>query len=303
MEPLVSILIPTCSRTELAVKAIRSAMSQTYKNLEIIVSDNSDDDALKFRIEELATNKVKYYKNSQNIGPILNWRQALHSASGKYCLILPDDDYLLNPYYVEDAVNILEGGRVSLVIPECICFYPNKNNGLASTRHKGLITGSQFFQNELHIPHIGNVFIREQAIEFDAFSSNEILWSDIELWWRILECSNVYCYNTPSILYLFHGDNIVTNMTKTQLILNSKFVARDVTQKAKQFSVPEKLLRYLKMVDAITGAVDRAFVIEAARLNGVSDQTLLIYGAFMMYSARRMIKSLLTRLIPTVLKT
>ena len=301
MEPLVSILIPTCNRTELAVKAIKSAMVQTYKNLEIIVSDNSNTDILGLKIEELASCKVKYYKNSQNIGPILNWRQALHSASGKYCVILPDDDYLLNPYYVEDAVNILEDGCVALVIPECVCCYPNKN-ALASTGYKGVMSGIRFFKNEHHIPHIGNVFIREHAIELDAFSSNEILWSDIELWWRILECSDVYCYSTPSILYLFHDDNIVLNMTKSQLILNSKFVARDIPHKDKQFSVHAKLLRYLKMVDSITGGVDKAFVIEAARLNGVSDKAASIYRSFIMFSARRKIKSSFERMIRSVLK-
>ena len=41
---LVSILIQTYNRKKIVVKAIESALSQTYKNIEVIVSDNFSSD-------------------------------------------------------------------------------------------------------------------------------------------------------------------------------------------------------------------------------------------------------------------
>ena len=43
-EPLVSICIPTYNRANIIKKAIDSALSQTYKNIEVIVVDNASTD-------------------------------------------------------------------------------------------------------------------------------------------------------------------------------------------------------------------------------------------------------------------
>lgn len=299
MEPLVSILIPTHNRTELALKAIRSALTQSYAHLEIIVSDNSRTDILGQKIEGIKDRRIKYSRNPDNIGPILNWRKALHNSTGKYCLILPDDDYLLNPYYIEDAVNILQAERVALVIPECICKYPTRNI-LGSTGHMGVISGQEFLQREHHIPHIGNMFIRAQAIELDAFNCNAILWSDIELWWRILKHNDAYCYEVPSFLYLFHNDNIVLNMSKQQLVLNSQFVGRSFDQAGEGVSVDDMLLRYLKMVHSICGSVDREFVDATIELNKLKYRSAYIHYRFCIYRAKNNINRTLRRLLHIV---
>ena len=44
-EPLISIVTATYKRTDLLKKAIKSALAQSYKNLEIVVTDDGDDDS------------------------------------------------------------------------------------------------------------------------------------------------------------------------------------------------------------------------------------------------------------------
>jgi glycosyltransferase involved in cell wall biosynthesis len=47
-EPLVSIGIPTYNRRQYAIRAVNSVLSQTYANIEVVVSDNaSTDDTIK----------------------------------------------------------------------------------------------------------------------------------------------------------------------------------------------------------------------------------------------------------------
>ena len=44
MQPLISVYIPTCNRRYLLERAVQSVVTQTYPNVEIIISDDQSDD-------------------------------------------------------------------------------------------------------------------------------------------------------------------------------------------------------------------------------------------------------------------
>ncbi|MZQ84126.1 glycosyltransferase [Paenibacillus sp. 5J-6] len=96
MNPLVSILIPTYNRPHYFEQALQSAFNQTYDNIEIIVSDNSDNDLTELVVQKYQMmpggTKIKYYKNPQNLGPIGNQQQSLNLANGEFINYLMDDD-------------------------------------------------------------------------------------------------------------------------------------------------------------------------------------------------------------------
>lgn len=254
MEPLVSILIPTNNRPELVAKAIASALCQSYKNIEVIVTDNSDLFETQVAADGIADARLKYIKNETNIGPVLNWRKALEEARGEYCILLPDDDYFINSFYVADAVEIARTHNVDLVITNCLLGYPD-HTLVASSRHSGLIDAKDFitgFWKHYHIPTISNFFKRSAALELNAFNSNDILYSDIELWLKIMSTrKKVYCYDKPSIYYLFHSANIVTTMSTESLIKNSRFLREAVSKQASQETLNTLICRYIAFIDNI----------------------------------------------------
>ena len=96
MNPLVSILIPTYNRPHYFEQALQSAFNQTYDNIEIIVSDNSDNNLTELVVQKYQMMpggaKIKYYKNPQNLGPIGNQQQSLNLANGEFINYLMDDD-------------------------------------------------------------------------------------------------------------------------------------------------------------------------------------------------------------------
>lgn len=96
MNPLVSILIPTYNRPHYFEQALKSAFNQTYDNIEIIVSDNSDNNLTQLVVQKYQVmpggTKIKYYKNPQNLGPIGNQQQSLNLATGEFINYLMDDD-------------------------------------------------------------------------------------------------------------------------------------------------------------------------------------------------------------------
>lgn len=95
--PLVSILIPTYNRPQYLKIALDSAVNQTYRNIEIIIGDNSEDDATQKLVNENYTNKYRniiYINNGGNIGAKRNFENLIDKMSGKYLNVLMDDDFL-----------------------------------------------------------------------------------------------------------------------------------------------------------------------------------------------------------------
>ncbi|RUT63328.1 hypothetical protein C1149_16050 [Clostridium botulinum] len=64
--PLVSVLIPTYNRPEYFKEALESVINQTYRNIEIIIGDDSTNDETENLIKENYLNNydnIKYYHN------------------------------------------------------------------------------------------------------------------------------------------------------------------------------------------------------------------------------------------------
>ncbi len=93
--PLVSIGIPTYNRANSYLKhALRSAVNQTYKNVEIIVSDNCSADDTESAVKEFNDSRIRYYRQKENIGAVPNCNFCLEQSQGKYFLALYDDDLI-----------------------------------------------------------------------------------------------------------------------------------------------------------------------------------------------------------------
>jgi glycosyltransferase involved in cell wall biosynthesis len=91
--PLVSILIPTHNRPEYFEIALRSALAQDYPNLEIIVSDNSDDNDTQTLVAEYQERyQAIMYLRTRNTDATTNFKNALSLSSGTYISFLMDDD-------------------------------------------------------------------------------------------------------------------------------------------------------------------------------------------------------------------
>ncbi|MCM3571049.1 glycosyltransferase family 2 protein [Neobacillus mesonae] len=109
--PLVSVLIPTFNRAHYFRLALESVLQQTYPNIEIVITDNSTNDETYNLIQPYlqAYPSIKYYRNSENLGPVLNFIKAYELSSGDYVNFLMDDDLFhpnkiekMMPYFIND---------------------------------------------------------------------------------------------------------------------------------------------------------------------------------------------------------
>lgn len=102
MRPLVSILIPTFNRERYLAEALDAALGQTYRHLEVLVSDNASTDltydvALQYVQRDP---RVRVFRQATNVGPIRNYEFLYAQAQGEFVVLLGDDD-LVFPHHVE----------------------------------------------------------------------------------------------------------------------------------------------------------------------------------------------------------
>lgn len=114
--PLVSILIPTYNRLSFFKEALRSAVSQSYPNVEIIVCDNSSNEDT-FAYMQLFRNhpRVKYFRNRLAQSKRENFMPFKDLANGDYIQWLMDDDMLSENKLTEMSSLLLKNQHVTLV--------------------------------------------------------------------------------------------------------------------------------------------------------------------------------------------
>jgi len=109
MKPEVSICIPVFNREALVGRAIESCLSQTFSNIEVVVSDNASTDNTYDVIERYRKidPRVVVVRNSDNYGALYNFKRALECARSKYVILLGSDDWLSSDLVQEriDGIN------------------------------------------------------------------------------------------------------------------------------------------------------------------------------------------------------
>lgn len=101
MTPVISVVIPTWNRKNDLREAIESILSQTYKDIEIIIVDNhSTDGTIEMIGKEFPD--IKLIKMPQNIG-IAAWNYGFKEAKGQHVVAM-DNDALLERDWIEKAI-------------------------------------------------------------------------------------------------------------------------------------------------------------------------------------------------------
>ena len=112
MAPLVSIVIPCCNAGRMLVPALRSALAQTYPNLEIVFVDNNSTDGSGTRAREVAAQSPRPVTvldcAAQGANHARNFGYA--QISGDYVQWFDADD-LLEPDKIERQVAFLERNK------------------------------------------------------------------------------------------------------------------------------------------------------------------------------------------------
>jgi len=107
--PKVSVGLPVFNGAAVVSEAIRSVLFQSFRNLELVISDNHSSDATESICRHFAErdHRVNFCKKPRNIGPAANFQDVLSRARGGYFMwAAADDTWDLD--YLQRAVAVLD---------------------------------------------------------------------------------------------------------------------------------------------------------------------------------------------------
>jgi glycosyltransferase involved in cell wall biosynthesis len=90
--PLITVVIPTRRRADLVTRAVRSALNQTYTNVEVIVVVDGPDTATVETLEALGEPRLRVISLAENVGGSEARNIGVREAQGSWIAMLDDDD-------------------------------------------------------------------------------------------------------------------------------------------------------------------------------------------------------------------
>jgi hypothetical protein len=216
---LVSLIIPSY-KPLFFEQALKSAIGQTYENLQIYVSDNCPDNSIKEICENYTF--VKYFRNHE-MG-FKNITSALYASQGDYIKVLFDDD-LLHPFCVERMVKAIERSDCAVVFSSSQVI--NGNNDVVELRRpiesdvllrheqlaRAVILNFNNFIGEFSSVLINKKYLQkirsEQLALFGSFDFTKGL-SDIATFLNLTKNNNAY-YIDEVLTYFRKDQNINSN--------------------------------------------------------------------------------------------
>lgn len=196
-EPLVSIIIPMYNqRADYLTACLDSALSQTYSNIEVVISDNhSTNDAPKILDKYRSYPNFKIIKPDTHLGLIDNFKFAADAANGEYITFLSSDDILFSTCIQKVASPLINNKSLSYAYCENAIInekgeqqFTVRGNKLKTNNYtKKFIANRMYNHSEYWM--IGGIIRREnyQKIKF----VNDIIAGDWTMGFQLLKFGNV----------------------------------------------------------------------------------------------------------------
>ena len=123
--PLVTAVIPTRNRPQLLLRAVESALQQTYRNLEVVVVIDGSDPATTTALETIKDERLRVLALEQSVGGSDARNLGVQHARGEWIAFLDDDDEWL-PHKIDEQIHAAMASSHSspLICSQCLVKTP-----------------------------------------------------------------------------------------------------------------------------------------------------------------------------------
>lgn len=205
----VSVCIPTYNRYELLVRAIASVRAQVGVSYELVVSDNCSTDGSWERLEALAAEEpgLRLQRNPSNLGFAGNLNACLEAASGRYVLLLCDDDELM-PGMLRATRDFLEAHpSVGLVHTAGYRLEVDGRETLVRSEDPAVLRAGVEAMGKIALGNdilFSSTMVRRSAF-LEAGTFTRTCSAEWEMWARIAQRHDLGYLDEPLIRYHAHG--------------------------------------------------------------------------------------------------
>jgi glycosyltransferase involved in cell wall biosynthesis len=214
---LVSIIVPTYNRAHTVGCAIRSVLSQTYQNFDIIVVDDGSVDNTEDTVKGLEDPRIRYIRHERNRGGSAARNTGIKAARGEYIAFQDSDDEWL-PEKLSKQMQVFANGSIEA--------------GVVYTRLWRIKDGKKVYTPSADLTQIqGNIHnkllrgnfvatptavVRKECFERAGMFDEQLpRFQDWDLFIRISRFYEFACVNEPLVVSYLMPDSISANSHAT----------------------------------------------------------------------------------------
>lgn len=252
--PLITIAIPTFNRAALLRGCIQSAFSQTYKNIELLVSDNASTDDTAEVLREFNDKRLRVLRQETNIGADPNWNACLAAARGEYVCFVSDDDRIF-PWLLERCVDVIgKQSQIPIVVAlsNVHLVSSGQTRPTRTSRHlgsgirNGIDVLLEYLTDEITVS-ISSMMLRTEVLRSRGGIALDLPHtSDVATWAPLLFKGKIGFVNEACAIYNFHDKSETGRLSVAQVLGDGWKVADLISRLADEHIKPESLRQELK---------------------------------------------------------
>jgi glycosyltransferase involved in cell wall biosynthesis len=222
--PYFSICIPTYNSVFFLEKVLNSIRNQTFKEFEIIISDDSKsstvEDYVNKRIRDFE--HLHFFKGPKNGCSTANWNNALNISKGRYRILMHHDDYFNSNIDLESLHKVIEENN----LPE-ILFLSFQNERKAQKLYYGKYILGDLLDSPRDLLFVNYFSSPSCLVMSDSVSERydaNLKWLvDVEFYYRLVKkYSNLVLVDSIFVI-IGGGQDRITHHVTTKLILDEYY--------------------------------------------------------------------------------
>jgi len=222
-DPLVSVIVPCYNGAAFLEEALRSALAQSYSEVEVLVVDDGSTD----NSAEIARRFPVRYIRQENRGLSEARNAGIRESKGSYLVFLDADDRL-KPRAIETGLDALAlRPDCALTVGDHVFIAPDSSYLADSTKERHLHSHYEALLRSNFIEMISSVLFRRSIFdEVGGFDATLRVAEDYELYLRIARGWPICCHPVIVAEYRMHGTNTSRDselmLTTTLQVLKSQ---------------------------------------------------------------------------------
>ncbi len=194
-DELVSIIMPSYNTAKFIKVAVNSVLAQTYKKWElIIVDDCSTDNTDEIIHFEYRDSRIRYLKNTRNMGAAVSRNKGLKEAKGKWIAFLDSDDIWM-PKKLEYQIKFMKKHKINF---SYTCYKEIDENG--NDMHAVISGPKRITKSGMHNycwPGCLTVMYNAEQVGLIQIANIKKN-NDYAMWLKV--CEKADCYLYPKVL-------------------------------------------------------------------------------------------------------
>jgi glycosyltransferase involved in cell wall biosynthesis len=222
-QPLVSVIVPCYNGADFLEGALRSALAQSYPEVEVVVVDDGSTDSS----PEIARRFPVRYIRQENRGLCEARNAGIRESKGSYLVFLDADDRL-KPQAIVNGLGALElRPDCAMAVGDHVFIAANGSHLADSAKEDPLGSYYEALLKSNFIEMISSVLFRRSIFdEVGGFDPTLRVAEDYELYLRVARARPICCHAAVVAEYRMHGANISRDselmLTTTLQVLKSQ---------------------------------------------------------------------------------